>query len=192
MARRRADRRASSWLATVGSLALLVLVGFGVGVVAGILWEDPRLVLAHLTGGTTEITWTADSQGRVTTPERATPEKAAPPQVDEPAVELPAVAAAPPQVDEPAVELPAVATAPRGRVAIQVGAFAESAAAQKLADTLRSRGYSVYVTPGARSDAPRWRVRVGPLADRKEAERVAARLKKEEKLPTWVLDEDGG
>jgi hypothetical protein len=175
MARRREERSASSWLATAGSLVLLVAVGFGVGVVAGILWEEPRLVFSHLTGGTTEITWNADSQGRVVAPVQPEPEVAALSQEGGPAVELPAVAAAPP-----------------GRVAIQVGAFTEGAAAEKLADRLRSRGYPVYVTPGARSDAPRWRVRVGPLADREEAERVAARLKTEERLPTWVLDEDGG
>ena len=29
----------------VSALVLLVAVGFGVGVVAGILWEEPRLVL---------------------------------------------------------------------------------------------------------------------------------------------------
>jgi cell division septation protein DedD len=34
-------------------------------------------------------------------------------------------------------------------------------------------------------------VRVGPFPSRAEADRVAARLKAEEKLPTWVLDEDG-
>jgi hypothetical protein len=175
MARRSEEQRSSSWLATAGTLVLLVAVGFGVGIVAGILWEEPRLVLAHFTGGTTEITWTADSQGRIVAPVQPEPEAVEPSQEGGPAVELPAVAAAPP-----------------GHVAIQVGAFAESAAAEKLADKLRSRGYSVYVTPAARSDAPRWRVRVGPLADRKKAERVAARLKAEEKLPTWVLDEDGG
>lgn len=175
MARRREVRRSSSWFATLGSLVLLVAVGFGVGVVAGILWEAPRLVIAHLTGGTTEIRWNADAQGRTLASDPPAPEAAAPSREGEPAVELPAVAAAPP-----------------GRAAIQVGAFADSAAAEKLADRLRGDGYPAYVTPGARSDAPRWRVRVGPLADRAEAERVAARLKSEEKLPTWVLDEDGG
>jgi cell division protein FtsN len=176
MARRRNERRgASGWLATIGALALLVAVGFGIGIVAGVLWEAPRLVVAHLTGGTTEIRWNADAKGRAVEPEDSAPEVEAPLREEAPAVELPAVAAAPP-----------------GRTAIQVGAFADSAAAEKLADRLRGRGYPVYVTPGARSDAPRWRVRVGPLADRAEAERVAARLKSEEKLPTWVLDEDGG
>ena len=31
---------------------------------------------------------------------------------------------------------------------------------------------------------------MGPLATREKAEGVAARLKAEEKLPTWVLDEN--
>jgi cell division septation protein DedD len=35
-------------------------------------------------------------------------------------------------------------------------------------------------------------VRVGPFATREEADRSAARLKAEERLPTWVLDEDAG
>ena len=77
------------------------------------------------------------------------------------------------------------------RFAVQVGAFAESHSAERLADALRGKGFDVYVSAGASSGEPRWRVRVGPLPSREEAERVATRLKAEEKLPTWVLDEDG-
>jgi cell division septation protein DedD len=185
MSGRRSKASSGSWIATLGTLAALVLVGFSVGVIGGILWEEPRLVLAHLTGGTTEIAWTADASPAVA--------------VEEGDVEPAAVAAAEAAPTEaprkrvaPAAKLPPVAAAPPGRVAIQVGAFAESEAAESLVTTLRDRGYAAYVTPGARSGAARWRVRVGPLADRDEAERIAARLKREEKLPTWVLDEDGG
>jgi DedD protein len=89
-------------------------------------------------------------------------------------------------------EPPPVAAAPPGRVAIQVGAFADNKAAERLATSLRGRGYSAYVTPGARSGTSRWRVRVGPLPDRAAADKMAAKLKRDEKLPTWVLDEDGG
>jgi hypothetical protein len=32
---------------------------------------------------------------------------------------------------------------------------------------------------------------VGPIASREEADRIAARLKSKEKLPTWVLAEEG-
>ena len=75
---------------------------------------------------------------------------------------------------------------------MQVGAFAESSAAEELASSLRSSGLPVYVSPSAAAAGDqRWRVRVGPLATREEADRIAARLKTKEKLPTWVLTEDG-
>ena len=74
-------------------------------------------------------------------------------------------------------------------MAVQVGAFSESRAAEKLAADLRAKGYPVYLSPGAGSGDARWRVRVGPLASKEEAGRTAARLKVEEKLPTWVLSE---
>ena len=63
-------------------------------------------------------------------------------------------------------------------------------AAERLAASLRDKGFSVYVSPGARAGEARWRVRVGPLATREEAERAASRLKKVEKLPPWILSED--
>ena len=75
---------------------------------------------------------------------------------------------------------------------MQVGAFAESRAAEQLAQSLRSSGLPVYVSPSAAAEGEqRWRVRVGPVATREEAERIASRLKSKEKLPTWVLTEDG-
>ena len=80
--------------------------------------------------------------------------------------------------------------APAGRFAVQVGAFSENRSAERLADTLRRKGFDVYVTPGAQAGESRWRVRVGPMHTREDAERAAARLKTEEKLPTWVLDEN--
>ena len=81
---------------------------------------------------------------------------------------------------------------PEGRLAVQVGAFATSLAAEELAKSLRSKGYAASVSPGATAGESRWRVRVGPLATRDEAEATAARLKKAEKLPTWILSEDAG
>ena len=40
------------------------------------------------------------------------------------------------------------------------------------------------------SGSARWRVRVGPWPTRDAGERAADRLKREERLPTWVLEED--
>src|SRR5690606_2271969 len=104
----------------------------------------------------------------------------------------PAVAEAPAVAEPPAAEAapPAVAAlAPAGGFAVQVGAFADAAAAEQLARRLRGRGHPVYVAPSVGTDAARWRVRVGPLGSRAEAEGVAARLEREERLSTWVLAE---
>ncbi len=70
-----------------------------------------------------------------------------------------------------------------------MGAFSEKRAAQALADSLRAHGYPVYLSP-TESDPANWRVRVGPLSTRPEAETAARRLEATEKLPTWVLGED--
>jgi DedD protein len=88
-------------------------------------------------------------------------------------------------------EAPAQGAAVAGRFAVQVGAFGESRAAEELAQTLRGKGFAAYVSPGATAAATRWRVRVGPFPSRPAAEKAAGRLAAEEKLPTWVLDENG-
>jgi len=73
--------------------------------------------------------------------------------------------------------------------AVQVGAFGDAASAEKLAATLRRKGFPAFVSPSTGDAGARWRVRVGPLATRPEADRTAARLKAEERLPTWVVEE---
>jgi DedD protein len=80
-------------------------------------------------------------------------------------------------------------TRPIAGFAVQVGAFSEKSAAQALADSLRAHGYPVYLSP-TEGDPANWRVRVGPLSTRPEAEKMAGRLETAEKLPTWVLGED--
>lgn len=196
----RATASGRSWLGVGVRLAVLATAGFAVGVVAGILWEEPGLVVAYLRGNTTEVAWQKGAPldqvpgGPVVSPP---PEALPPGAVAQSSPAPPPVQAAPKPATAP--EPPPVAAAPpppppapaAGRMAVQVGAFGESSSAQRLAKRLRARGYPVYVAPGALSGEARWRVRVGPLPDRAEAERVAARLKREEKLPTWVLDEDG-
>jgi DedD protein len=73
-----------------------------------------------------------------------------------------------------------------------VGAFAKSASAEQMADQLRARGYPTLVVPTAEARDQRWRVRVGPLSSRNEANQMARRLQTQEQLPTWVLSEGGG
>jgi DedD protein len=74
---------------------------------------------------------------------------------------------------------------------VQVGAFAEQAGARKLVDQLRGWGYTAGFVREEGGRAP-FKVRVGPLATREEAERLARKLKAEHRLPTWVLAQDAG
>jgi DedD protein len=68
-------------------------------------------------------------------------------------------------------------TAPRGSWSVQLGSFASRANAENLTRQLKGQGFSVFVAPGGSGSSLRYRVRVGPLADRESAERMAARLK---------------
>ena len=189
-------RRGRGWLFSLLGLALVAIPGFALGLFAGVLWEDPGLILGDWAGNTDEVAWG---------PQPAPADGAAAPAATAPggdgaaaADTSPDVAAAPPAAPPAPPALPtadrAANPAPRagGKLSVQVGAFGESRAAEQLADSLRSSGLPVYVSPSAAAAGDkRWRVRVGPIATREEADRIAARLKSKEKLPTWVLTEDG-
>ncbi len=60
---------------------------------------------------------------------------------------------------------------------VQLGSFASRANADNLTRQLKGQGFSVFVAPGGSGSSVRYRVRVGPLADRESAERMAAKLK---------------
>jgi len=193
----RRPRRGRGWLFSLLALALVAIPGFALGLFAGVLWEDPGLILGDLAGDTDEVAWGPPTEADAAAAAGAAPApvEGAEPDAGE-AVSAPAdVAAAPPPAPAP---LPSAdrAAAPgaraAGKLAVQVGAFAESRAAEQLADSLRGAGLPVYVSPSAAAEGQqRWRVRVGPVATREEADRIASRLKTKEKLPTWVLTEDG-
>jgi cell division septation protein DedD len=177
------DSARSSWFAVLVGLIFLVVAGFGVGMVAGVVWEDPGLIFAYVTGETEEVAWD-DSPDAVSDVVARAPERE---QLVDP--QLRRKAATPPaEGTQPAP--PSVAAAPAGKVAVQVGAFESSEAAEQLAKSLEGKGFPVYVSPGTKAGKARWRVRVGPLATREEAEATAERLKKSQKLPTWILNED--
>ena len=184
----RRPARGRSRLGVLAGLLLLTIPGFALGSLAGLLWEDPGLVAAYVFGRTQVVALAPGAQ-----PEAVAQLEETPPDD----VALPAVAAAParpvavPEAPRREAALkPTPHAAAGGRVAIQVGAFGEKSAADQLADSLRDKGYPVYVAAGEASGSARWRVRVGPLRTREEGEREAARLKREERLPTWVLEED--
>jgi DedD protein len=61
--------------------------------------------------------------------------------------------------------------------AVQLGSFASHANADKLVRQLKAQGFPVYVLSGGSGASLRYRVRVGPVADRGTAAQTAARLK---------------
>jgi cell division septation protein DedD len=60
---------------------------------------------------------------------------------------------------------------------VQLGSFASRANADKLARQVKGQGFSVFVSPGGSGAAQRYRVRIGPLADRIAATQTEAKLK---------------
>jgi DedD protein len=225
------DRRQGGWVSTVVTLVVLVVVGFLCGALAGFLWQEPGLVLAHLSGKTEPVEWSEPEPGPVAAEPPAFSEnpEAAPnggakveaavlspePVAARAAVPVAAVAAPVPATEpakpavQPVAQKPAApiaakpapakpapvkvaAVTPAGRFSVQVGAFADSAGAEKLASRLRTKGYTSYVKADAEGGGKRYRVRVGPVNARERAEELAAKLVKGEKLPTWIIDENKG
>ncbi len=215
----RSARRASSpsWLASLMGAVFLISAGFMLGLVVGVVKEEPELVMGHLGGQSEEVRWSAQ-EAELGVPDVA----AAGPYLDSPgdpqtrALDTDDVSGLEPplaveedaasDVPEPTASAQTTPEASRHReslprpapaspqstgFSVQVGAFSESDAADRVAVDLRSKGFPVYVTPSAGSRDGRWRVRVGPMATRAEAEDTAQQLKTREQLPTWVLSEGG-
>jgi DedD protein len=76
------------------------------------------------------------------------------------------------------ISVPVAKSAAAGRTwAVQLGSFASRANADKLVHQLKSRGFSVYVAQGGSGPSLRYRVRIGPMADRGAATQTIAKLK---------------
>jgi cell division septation protein DedD len=107
------------------------------------------------------------------------------------AAPVPAAAAPTPTPAVAVAAKPAVAPAPSepagAGYAIQLAALGKREEADIIARRLVGKGFSAYVlTPESGAPAV-FRVRVGKFKDRREAESVAARLKKEEQFNPWIV-----
>jgi len=60
---------------------------------------------------------------------------------------------------------------------VQLGSFASHANADKLVRQMRAQGFAVYVLTGGSQSTLRYRVRIGPMADRAVAAQMMAKLK---------------
>jgi len=183
----------------LGRLLLMIVFGFGAGLLIGVLSEEPELLAGHLRGESEAVvlapvervpTMTELEVAETTDSTRPKPEKRTDPAPED---RLPQVAAS---AAKRAVEAPATVStvgatslARKGRSqpwAIQVGAFSDEHAARKLSQALDGKGYPAQVLTAGNSTG-RWRVRIQPIASEDEAQEMATRLKRVERLPTWVL-----
>jgi DedD protein len=118
-------------------------------------------------------------------PANAEVEPSAAPPAAAPAAETgPALApASPARAAPPAHPAPveSAASSPtlnaHGSWSVQLGSFASRANADNLSRQVKGQGFAVFVLAGGSGTSLRYRVRVGPLADRESAERTAAKLK---------------
>jgi DedD protein len=80
-----------------------------------------------------------------------------------------------------AASVESAATSPtsagHGSWSVQLGSFASRANADNLTRQMKGQGFSAFVLTGGSGTSVRYRVRVGPLADRESAERIATKLK---------------
>ncbi len=95
----------------------------------------------------------------------------------QPPLETPAATPKSSTANQPAARPADITPAPQRVWAVQLGSFASKSNALRLAHQLQASGGSFYVAPGGSGSALRYRVRMGPLADRAAAERALAKLK---------------
>ena len=62
MTERKTSAQGPGWPSILAVGMAVVAVGFTVGVVAGVIWEEPGLVVGHLTGETEAIDWRLGSE----------------------------------------------------------------------------------------------------------------------------------
>jgi DedD protein len=107
-----------------------------------------------------------------------------------PAAAPPPPVAAPPQVLARApVAAPSHAPAKpaaSGGWTVQLGSFASKANAESLVRQLKSQGFNAYIASGGSKSAQRYRVRLGPIADRATASGIMAKLQAQRHASTLL------
>jgi DedD protein len=150
--------------------------------------ETPQAASAASSGGAAPETTTrasGASTGAAPTASNGASavESTAPSAAYPPAAERPSAAAKQPPKAAPARPANIESSAPsptsqgHGSWSVQLGSFASRANADNLTRQVKGQGFSVFVLAGGSGSSARYRVRVGPLADRESAERIAAKLK---------------
>ena len=100
---------------------------------------------------------------------------------------LPAASGEGAPADGPSPTQPIVTPVRENGYALQVSALRDRTAAEQLAERLTEKGYPAFVAiPTESAPIAMFAVRVGPFADRPEAERVLERLEGEDAFSPWI------
>jgi cell division septation protein DedD len=95
--------------------------------------------------------------------------------------------AAPRSSAPPPASAPAPAAGRPGTFVVQVIATRDQAVANSVVKRLSDKGYPAFlVNPAAGAAQPFYKVHVGRYDDRREAEQVSLRIKKEEQFQPWI------
>ncbi|MDX1502768.1 MAG: SPOR domain-containing protein [Thermoanaerobaculia bacterium] len=112
--------------------------------------------------------------------EAVEPGPPAPAPRSQPPAEPPAAPADPSPGAVPAVE-PAA-----GAIVVQVFSSNDREQAERVVNRLRSAGFAALLSPVEVRDRTMYRVRIGPFQERREAEQVAERVRRDFRLDTWI------
>ncbi|MXY24477.1 MAG: SPOR domain-containing protein [Acidobacteria bacterium] len=100
---------------------------------------------------------------------------------------LPAASRERAPADGPSPTQPIITPVRESGYALQVSALRDRTAAEQLAKRLTERGYPAFVAiPLESAPIAMFTVRVGPFADRPEAEQVLERLESEDAFSPWI------
>lgn len=121
-------------------------------------------------------------------------ESVPPPAPDTAAAEAPQPAPPEPEAVAPPPPPASVAktgTEAAGGWAIQVGRFSQQQNAQGLRDRLKKAGYAAFLKEDRTDSTRSWRVLVGPLKTRSDAEKVRDELAARRQLKGFVIENNG-
>jgi cell division septation protein DedD len=190
------DRQNVGWVSTLVALVVLVVVGFLGGALAGFLWEEPKLVLAYLSGKTEPVEFSEPASVAAEPPGYSESAELGPDAhaklaaqeapLAERAPSTPAVAA--PPRDEPLEVAPEVAPAPAAPKAAEKPAEKKPVIAPaKPAPAVAAPAKVALATP-----AGRFSVQVGAFADRASADKLVSRLRGRGYSSYVKADSEGG
>jgi cell division septation protein DedD len=75
---------------------------------------------------------------------------------------------------------------------VQVASTRDLASARLLVDRLRQKGYEASIDTAHGADGrPQYKVRIGSYPDRAPAEKLAERVRAEEKVGAWIVKVQG-